>query len=163
MILLAILLTNAAGFYFYYAAALQHLRWEQRARLAKMPARQLDRLILSLNEYSSAKVDEHEIRWQGKMFDVARVVAAGDSLHVYGLYDPKEDSLLSLADHFLTSPFDSDKMPDVIKQYLSLQFLVPESACTGDPLLISASIEKPYVRNFTNALLATPSHPPRSC
>ncbi len=51
-------------------------------------------ITLSIPEYQKAQTREHEIQWQGRMYDVARVVILKDSAQLLFIDDLEEDNLL---------------------------------------------------------------------
>jgi hypothetical protein len=126
--ILAILLFNSAGFYVYYAAQLQNIRHEMREALKYLPDNELQLFKFTKEVFEQAKVDEHELKINGKMYDIARVENRKGLLYVFCRHDEKEDNLIKLLHHVVTAPVkhDSDSLPHVISQYLSLVYIVPD-------------------------------------
>jgi hypothetical protein len=126
MLILAILLMNTAGFYVYYAVQLQQIRYEMRQVLKLLPDHALEVLTLSHAAYNAAKVEEHEVRVQGKMYDIARIAVSGDSVKVFCIHDAKEDNLVIFLAEIVSKPLkDRSSMPGTILEFLSLIFLPP--------------------------------------
>lgn len=126
ILIFAILMTNAAGFYVYYAVQLQQIRAEMREALKHLPDHALEVLTLSRAAYNAAKVEEHEVQVNGKMYDVARIVITRDSVTVYGLHDAKEDNLVALLEEIISKPLkDRRSMPASILDFISLMFVQP--------------------------------------
>lgn len=127
--ILSILLINTAGFYVYYAVQLRQIRTEMRLTLRLRPDDQLEVLRLTKKKYTEARVDEHEVRVNGKMYDIARMKISEDSVIVYALHDEKEDDLLTLMGEIISKPLkDRSSMPVEIVQFLTLLFVQPQSA-----------------------------------
>lgn len=99
-----------AGVYVYFIGRLHEIKAEMRLALKTKPAEELDVLELSAVEFQRARVDDHEIKVNGKMYDLARVEKKGDRLMVYCLHDKAEDNLLSLLDSILKNA-SKDKKP----------------------------------------------------
>ena len=55
------------------------------ALLATLPDEDLELVILTPAEFKQARVEEHEIKVDGNMFDIARVVEKDSKLYVYAL------------------------------------------------------------------------------
>jgi hypothetical protein len=128
ILIFLILLVNASGFYIYYAVQLTRIREEMRQALKKLPDDQLQMLTLSKGEFKESKFDENEIRFNGKMYDIARVKFSRDSVLVYGLHDNKEDDLMALLSDVVSKPLKNrNSIPPSIQQFLSLIFLAPSN------------------------------------
>jgi hypothetical protein len=127
--ILSILLINTAGFYVYYIVQLRQIRTEMRQALQLRPDDQLEVLRLTKKKYTEVRVDEHEVKVNGKMYDIARMKISDDSVIVYALHDEKEDNLLALMGEIISKPLkDRSSMPVEIVQFLTLLFVQPQSA-----------------------------------
>jgi hypothetical protein len=82
-----ILFINSTGFYVYYILQLKRIHAEMREQMKHLPADQLDVLHLSYQEFLDARVEEHEVKVKGKMYDIARIEQSGDRVTVFGLHD----------------------------------------------------------------------------
>jgi hypothetical protein len=126
--ILSILLINTAGFYVYYAVQLRQIHTEMRQALRLRPDDQLEVLRLTKKKYAEVRVDEHEVKVNGKMYDIARVKVSDDSVIVYALHDEKEDNLLALMGEIISKPLkDRSSMPVAIVQFLTLLFVQPHA------------------------------------
>lgn len=122
------MLCNGAGFYVYYVLQLQQIRMEMRGALKQTPDHLLDKFTLSQKDFKEAKVEDHEVMVDGKMYDIARVQMRSDSVFVYCLHDEKEDDLLILVDYLVSCPVTKkDSIPGVVMRFLSLTFLIPST------------------------------------
>ena len=100
-----------------------------RAKLRVLPDDQLEILMLSREGYKESRVDDHEVRVKGKMYDVARVETTRDSVRIYCLYDEKEDSLIALCTELIGKPLESgSSLPGAILKFIGLHFIVFEDA-----------------------------------
>jgi hypothetical protein len=96
-----------------------------RARLRSLPDDALQQIRLSSVEFKKARVEEHEIKVAGKMYDIARIEKIGDSFLVYCLHDEGEDNLISFLDKILKLPLKDKKVPVQVFQFSLLTFIVP--------------------------------------
>lgn len=147
VVLMLIMVVNTAGFYLYYPVALRGIRKEMKALLKTLPDEKLDFFILDNTAFQKARVEAHEIRLGGRMYDIARVEIKDGFHHVYCLHDKKEDNLISFLNHVLGKPFKSDTFPSVIQQFLSLVFILPSKTIIYeiDPVLTAFNSKPPSV------------------
>jgi hypothetical protein len=120
---LGIFLAHFAGFYIYFFTQLHLVRQEMRAKLKELPAEELDLLILSMEEYQHAKVEEHEVKVDGKMYDIARVEQLGNQVLIYCVHDAAEDNLLAFLDKILSLPLKDKSVPHGVLHFYTLHFL----------------------------------------
>lgn len=112
-----------------------------RALLAALPDEDLELIILTPEEFKRARVEEHEIKVDGHMFDIARVVEKDSTLYVYGVYDRDEDNLIVFLDAVLNkAQADTRSLPQVIIKFITLIFIIPDSDFTIGSTLISTAI-----------------------
>jgi hypothetical protein len=125
VLVLCLFLAHFAGFYIYFFVQLRQVRKEMRAQLKYLPEDQLQLIKLSTAQYKKAKVDEHEVKVNGKMYDIARVQVESDSVFVYGVHDKAEDNLLAFLDKILSLPLKDKSAPHQVLKFTSLTFIVP--------------------------------------
>lgn len=124
-LILSIFLAHFAGFYIYFVVQLQQVRNEMRAKLKELPSEKLELITLSKHEYQLAKVEDHEIKVDGKMYDIARLKEEDGKILVYCLHDEAEDNLLAFLDKILSLPLKDKKVPSQLVVFTSLSFIVP--------------------------------------
>ena len=152
---------NFSGFYCFFILQLSLNHREMRERIKTLPPEQLEKMTFRVDEFEKVKVDDHEIRVNGKMYDIARVEKTEDLIIVYALHDENEDDLLALLGFFLSSPVDKKEMPPQIGEFLSLIFIPEECR-------LSLAIEKRetpftrYLSSFQNVDTRKDSPPPRT-
>jgi hypothetical protein len=161
ILIFAILLMNTAGFYVYYAVQLQQIRYEMRQALKLLPDHALEVLTLSIAAYHEAKVEEYEVRVNGKMYDIARISISGDSVKIFCIHDEKEDNLMALLAEIVSKPLEDRRaMPDSILEFLSLVFLQP-----GNELYFNTTTPETFFTAYhfsiTDVLIFRDSPPPR--
>ncbi len=81
-----------------------------RALLATLPEEELELIVLTPEEFKRSHVEEHEIKVNGNMFDIARIIEKDSKLFVYGVYDDDEDNLLSFLNAVVNN-LDNDTNP----------------------------------------------------
>ena len=116
-----------------------------RAVLQRMPDEELDILTLTDEEFHFSKVDDHEIKANGKMYDIARVEKAGNLYRVYCLHDKDEGNLLVFLDKILNLPLKDKKTPLQILKFTSLTFILPAT----DNLLQYVTTKAPAFTQYT--------------
>jgi hypothetical protein len=161
-VILAIMLFNGAGFYLYYALQLQQIRSEMRAALKLLPNDKLEVFQLTAAAFREAMIEEHEIKIGGKMYDIARTTELNDLIYVYCLHDEKEDNLLALIEHIVSSPLkDKNSIPGSVMQFLSLSFLIPVWEYEMKPDASDLKQFTPYTFNSRLFISTVKSPPPR--
>ncbi len=162
ILFLGILLIQVSGCYVYFIARLTAIRIEMREQLNHLPDDQLTLLTLTTEEYQKAKVDDHEVRLNGKMYDIARLIIQKDKVLVYAIHDEAEDNLLSFLDEIVKrSTNDKKPVPSQLVQLLTLIFLPTENQ-----LPVNSSVALIHATKYTQSYLAfarlIDSPPPRS-
>ena len=104
------MLLQVAGSYVYFIARLSAIRQEMREQLKHRPDEELSLLILTPEEFQKARVEDHEIKVNGKMYDIARLVMKNNKVHVYALHDEAEDNLLAFLNEMVKRS-SKDKKP----------------------------------------------------
>ncbi len=124
-LILVILWINSAGFYLYYFVQMRQIRLEMKAKLRSLPPDQLEALVLSLTDFNCARVEEHEIRVDGRMYDIARTIMDGDSVRVFCIHDEKEDNLLALLNDVIGKPMERrSTLPEPVLQFIAMNFVM---------------------------------------
>jgi len=159
---LSLLLLQVAGCYVYFIVRLAAIRTEMRDQLKYLPEDQLTLLTLTPEEYQNAKVDDHEVKVDGKMFDIARMKTTKNHVLIYAVHDEAEDNLLSFLEE-ITKRSGNDKkpVPSQVVQLITLIFIHPENQ-----LPVNSSIALIHATEYTRSFLAfdrmIDSPPPRN-
>lgn len=162
ILLLTLLLANFAGSYIYFVFRALQIKREMRALLATLPDEELELIILTPEEFKQARVEDHEIKVHGRMFDIARVVEKDSKLYVYGVYDEDEDNLLSLLDAVLNNlQNDSTQTPPSISLFSALHYLPVQFEYNFNPLPVKSSSLTFYNKSFIDFISTIDSPPPR--
>lgn len=127
-VFLGILLLQVVGNYVYFIVRLSDIRQEMREELKRKPNEQLSLLTLSPDEYRKAKVNDHEVRVNEKMYDVARIVVKNGKLLVYAIHDEAEDNLIVLLLVMVKrSAKDKKPIPSSLLGLLHIIYLMQET------------------------------------
>lgn len=122
---LGLLVLQVAGCYVYFMVRLSAIRTEKRAELKLLPDSALTVLTLTPAEFKQARVEEHEVKVAGKMYDIARIKLREGLVHVYGIHDEAEDNLLSFLNELVKrSTNDKKPIPEQLVNLLALEFLL---------------------------------------
>lgn len=159
---LIILLVHLAGFYVYFVVRLGEVRMEMRKKLAELPDEKLQVVVIPRESFRASWLDELEMKWNGRMYDIARVEHDNDVVRVYGLHDEDEDGLLNLIAAVVeTSQQDTKEAPGSIVQFFTLEYVLHSELLPGRPESQFPSAETDYCRFFSSFAPTPLSPPPR--
>jgi len=93
---------------------------------------------LTQEEFKKSRVEDHEVKVNGKMYDIARITVKDNHVLVYALHDEAEDNLLAFLDEMVDrSSNDKKPVPSQLLELLTLQFVIIEintPSQTGIPI-----------------------------
>jgi len=160
---LAILLVHLAGFYVYFVVRLGEVRMEMRKKLAELPDEKLQVVVIPREAFRASWLDELEMKWNGRMYDIARVEHDNDVVRVYGLHDEDEDGLLNfLAAVVESSQHDTQEAPGSLVQFFTLEYVLHSELLPGQPESQMRSAETRYCKIFSSFAPDPVSPPPRA-
>lgn len=163
ILILALLSVNLVGGYFYFFVRTVQIKKDMRAMLQALPDNQLDFLTLTVEEFNTARVDAHEIKVNGKMYDIARVQLEGDVVQVFCLHDKAEDNLLGFLGTVLNRiQNDTTRPPASIIQFTLLQYIPVQFEFTiflPDVILVATT---PYHSGYFSLERFVESPPPQA-
>jgi hypothetical protein len=160
--LLLLLLTNLIGPYTFFAYRAVQIKSQMRTLLATLPDDELELIKLSPEAYRVARVDEHEIKVGGKMFDIARTVEKNGEVFVYGVYDEDEDNLLSFLDAVLNNlQQDAASASPLFSLLTVLQYLPPSFEISLNVFESVIQAHTAYFRASTEYISVLDSPPPQ--
>lgn len=150
------------GAYVYFAVRLVHIRQAMREKIAALPAEELEQVVLLKEDFARFRQDEHEVKVNGRMFDIAYMVECGNYLILYGVYDEAEDNLLAFIKAVLLRLHsDEEPMPSNLLSIVIQIYLAPQGVELMLPEPITFKAEIPYLRNFLTVHLQKYTPPPR--
>lgn len=160
--LLSLLLLQAAGGYVYFIARLTAIRVEMREQLKTLPDHQLTLLTFTKEEFRKAKVNDHEVKVNGEMHDIARIVLKGEKLLVYAIHDEAEDNLLSFLDEMVKRASNDKKpVPSQLIQLLTLQFISVQTRLPQNTF-VTIHHSSLYLTPLSSRATSIDSPPPRA-
>jgi hypothetical protein len=163
LLLIGMLVIHLAGFYVYFIVRLGDLRMDMREKLAELPADQLETVRIPLHQFKTSWIEDKEMKWQGKMFDIARVERQDDIVIVYCIHDKDEDGLLSFIGAVIDmSQQDTQSAPSSITQFFSLKCILAPLTSPERPVREITSSVCPYQVNFNPVFILPVTPPPRS-
>ena len=134
-----------------------------RAEMVRSSSDQLQKIILTINQYNQAKEGDDEVEWKDFMYDIASIKLKGDHVEILALRDDLETELLSFAARIIQfSSGDSKAPPSALMQYISLSFTLPSNAISIE-IRVSYDIihYTLYQRNESNPISSIILPPPR--
>lgn len=150
------------GGYVYFSIRVWQIKVEMRTQLQSLPDDQLQILTLGAEEFINARVDEHEIKVDGKMYDVARIKKEGDVVIVFCVHDKKEDSLLGYLDRILNNlENDNQTLPHAVVHFSLLHYLSEDFNFQFSSSTTLLQPHTAYLENFFFFVPPIDSPPPR--
>ena len=138
--LLLLMTVNLTGFYGYFIVRMKEIHEEARASLRSLPETALQRFEFSAADFRRSRVEDDEIRVNGRMYDIARMHSDGTTVTVWALHDEAEDNLFSFINKVMDNAAGDDQQaPAAFSHFLSLQFISPSTALLppGDSITLS--------------------------
>jgi hypothetical protein len=162
LLLVGMLVIHLAGFYVYFIVRLGDLRMNMREKLAELTADQLEAVRIPLHQFKTSWIEDKEMKWQGKMFDIARVEREDNIVIVYCVQDKDEDNLLSFIGAVIDmSQQDTQSAPSSITQFFSLKYILAPLTCQERPVGEIIAPVCPYRVSFNSVFLLLITPPPR--
>lgn len=148
-LILSVFLTHFVGFYAYFVVRQSQIRHEMRATIGSLPNDQFEVFELEIEAYQKIKVNEHEVKIDGKMYDHSSPKIENGKIILFAKHDKAEDNLLSFLNEVINrAENDSKPTPSVLMNFLTLNFI------SANPLQIFASKESDKLfDNFTANLI----------
>ncbi len=134
-----------------------------RAALKDLPKEKLEVFSMNHQEFKKILVDEHEIRVEGRMYDIARIESDHQRVIVYAVHDEAEDNLLSFLDEIAKRPLQDKKSPPLqILQFIALTFLPPANTTLSNRDGIRLELNTTYSFNHSDITRTIESPPPQA-
>lgn len=160
--MLGLLLAHFSGYYIYFVVRMGQIRTEARKQLRHLPANQLTKFEFNEADFRSVRVDDQEIKVDGKMYDIAVIEKSGNLLTVYAKHDKAEDDLLAFfKEVFDQASNDTQTSPSSLTKFMSLSYLV-------EPDLVILTGEMPvihftaFINKEKSIFISLESPPPRA-
>ncbi len=122
--ILSIFLAHFVGFYAYFVVRQAQIRHEMREMIGSLPHDQFEIFELTVHEYEKIKVNDHEVRINGRMYDHSTPKIEKGKIILYAKHDKAEDSLIGFIKEMVSkATHDSKPAPSVLMNFLSLHFI----------------------------------------
>lgn len=96
--LLLLMIVNSTFHYLYFFIQHVAIKIERHELLRESPLNTLTRIELTLEDFKGSLIEEDELEIDGKMFDIVKTDRFGETVLVYGAFDPDEDMLMNFLD-----------------------------------------------------------------
>lgn len=134
-----------------------------RAALKDLPREKLEKFSMDEVEFKNVLVDEHEIKVEGRMYDIARIEQDHQLIIIYALHDAAEDDLLSFLDEIAKRPMQDKKSPpSQILQFIALTFLPPSKTILSHRDGKVLELNTVYAFNHSDIARSIESPPPQA-
>ena len=158
---LMLLLIQVGGCYIYFVGRLAAIRTEMREQLKYLPEEKLTRFQFTEAEFKKARVEDHEIKVDGKMYDIARIMQQENTIIVLAIHDEAEDNLLAFLSEMVSrSANDKKPVPVQVEQLLTLSFL-PVSLAAPQNSFSEINHLTPYCNLSSTVYFTLELPPPR--
>lgn len=155
------MLMHLIGFYAYFVVRQSQIREEMRAAIGTLPSQEFERFVFTMQDYEKIKVNDHEVKINGRMYDHSSPKFEGDNIILLARHDEAEDSLISFFSELIETASDDNKpVPSQLQNFLNLTF-IPQSTLTL-PLIQEVVIKYcDYAVTVKNPFTSIESPPPR--
>lgn len=108
ILLVILLIFNSAGYILVFYQLKKYIKKEALSKLENyINPGDLTTIVVSKHQYENEDenfffVEPHEIKYYGKMYDIARIEHTADSVRIVALSDENEDNLHELFAQFIT-------------------------------------------------------------
>lgn len=124
VLFLALFLVNSAGIYLYFTIRVISIRQDMMAELRDTPVERLLRLEIEPSAYREVISGDHEIRIQGRYYDIAHTEKVDGKIIVYCLFDEAESNLTAFLERVVDAE-EGDAVPGSVSQFLQLVYVAP--------------------------------------
>ncbi|MER3524872.1 MAG: hypothetical protein C4326_12685 [Ignavibacteria bacterium] len=173
LIFLFLYLYNFVGYLAVFSVLQYRIKKDVKHRLlSALPLSQLTQLSFSIHErqdraHAMQWIENDEFRYEGKMYDVVRIVADDDSMHIFCVRDDQEEKVLADLDSHVRRNMGAsseqsslDSFKDVFKESLVPRALITSMldiltrvlpTNDGMSVLFTADVPSPPPRCFPPA------------
>lgn len=146
----------------YFMVRMGQIRTEMRREISQLPLPQLTRFEFTPHEFRKAKVDDHEVKVEGRMYDIARIEFFNHRVVVFAKHDAAEDNLLWFFNEVFARSWNDDQTsPTSLTHFISLTFIV--ESCTMLKIELQKDIHHTVMReSYYSIDCSLESPPPKS-
>lgn len=133
-----------------------------RESIALLSPEEMQVFELTIDDYESVRVNEHEIKINGRMYDHASPRFEKGMVILYAKHDEAEDNLLALLEEVVsTATKDTQKVPTELTTFFDLDFI---TQCSLPVSFTLTSKERPWLSSekLQSEKLPIESPPPQA-
>jgi hypothetical protein len=114
-VLLLLFLYNFIGYFPVFEIMQQKIKADVEKEIkTNLRNRKLEVLRIPRSVYQNPgknfhRVNEHEISWNGNLYDIVKQEVSSDTIIIYAVHDKAEENLFSMLDHQIKNYVDSNK------------------------------------------------------
>lgn len=158
ILLLTFILLQSGGMVVFYRIRQMSIKYAMVQKL-KNDEKNLENIVLSISEFEKCRINRHEIRYHGNMYDIKSSHADGKNITLVVINDKKEAKILKKLNQIADNEDENKKqLPDKLLKFMSLIYVCPEHSA----LTFIASEEVSFEQKSDNdyLFLADISSPP---
>ena len=160
--LLTVILIHLIGFYVYFVVRLDQIRSEMRENIAFLPPNEFEVFELTFEEYDRVRMDDHEVKINGRMYDHATPRIENGMVILYAKHDAAEDNLLSLVEEIVkTASGDTKEVPTELTTFFHLD-CIPQGSLTINSTLTTRDCTSHPNEKLLSEKLPVESPPPKA-
>jgi hypothetical protein len=126
---LILLMVHFIGFYVYFATRQFQIHQQMREHIAQLPDHQLEIFKFTRGQYQRVRVNDSEIKVDGKMYDHSSPQWEGDHVILHARHDEAEDNLIAFLEEIIhTQSTDDRPVPSQLMSFFSLVYLPVEGS-----------------------------------
>lgn len=157
---LAIILLQSCGMIFFFQIQQNLIQNQMQISLTNSESK-FENLNLSLINFKDNKINNHEIMYNGIMYDIKSIKISGDNVLLKVLEDKAESGLVQkIKNYFGIDTKHDSKIPEKINKLFSLIYIIPTVKFT---VLLNSlnqnlffSFSESVVNNFSDILIPPP-------
>lgn len=162
IIVLSALLAHLMGAYVYFVVRQGQIRQEMRRLIGTLPEEGLETFTFTLEEYKRVRVNDFEVKIDGRMYDHGQPEFKGGKVTLYARHDAAEDNLIGFITEILNSTAeDNSPIPSQLLNFFSLAYLSPDPFMLFVPEGKAQSMDC-YQANLLAQSFPVESPPPRA-
>ena len=160
ILLVALMVLPSAALMLY--KLLQCMVQHEMEQECKLPGNATDTLLLTSTEYAGSKINDREISYQGKMYDIKTVSIKGNKVALVAINDTKEESILKKIKALLPGADKKNSgLPLQLQKLISLTFVHPVEESTTVFSTIICRHNSRYTKDTHSSTRKVLSPPPQ--
>lgn len=158
ILLLTVVLMQSGGIVVFYRIRQLSIKYAMMQEL-RNEEKNLENIVLSISEFEKCRINRHEIRYQGNMYDIKSSHIKGGNITLVVVNDKKEANILKKLNQIADNEDENKKQfPDKLLKFMTLLYVCPEPSAltfiTSESVLFEQKSDKDYF------FLADSSSPP---